>query len=167
MGYAEEALGELHGVSADVFRSDPVNASSPLGVGHMVPDFDRRTDLTVLAQEVHQNSKDHGFWDILNGLPINLEFLAIATKIALSHSELSEALEEVRNNTPLMYYRKSDGKPEGIIFELVDDIIRDLDLIAYLLNRSGIANRHDINELVKIKHHFNQTRPVMHGGKKF
>ena len=49
---------------------------------------------------------------------------SFGTIIALIHSEASEALEEWRKGKTYeeVYYRESDGKPEGILFELADCI---------------------------------------------
>ena len=49
-------------------------------------------------------------------------------------------------------------KPEGIAAELADVIIRVLDYCAY----AGI----DIENVLKVKHEYNKSRPYRHGGKK-
>jgi len=129
-------------------------------------------NLTEFAKEVHENAVNHGWWEQEHSL---------GEIIALCHSELSEALEEYRNNKPLMYYHcdshntrlmcpdKYDGcqygenkgcmqrKPEGIAVELADCIIR-------ILDSCGKENI-DIESVIKIKHEYNKTRPYKHGGK--
>lgn len=94
------------------------------------------------ANEIHENSKAHGWWD---------EERTAAEIVCLSHSELSEALEEYRNNRPMVYglmihgdekdtpYRETDMaairerglKPEGVAVELVDAAIRGMDWLAH------------------------------------
>lgn len=78
--------------------------------------------------------------------------------ICLMHSELSEALEELRNGkAPSEVYFK-DQKPEGVPIELADVVIRIFDF----------CGLHNINLQAAIvtKMVYNQTRPHRHGGKK-
>lgn len=143
------------------------------------------------------NSRDHGFhdsWPVHP--PVDLQpheeaayqrqlQLAVTEKLDLIHSEISEALEEIRKgHDPLKTYYsttvKSDSgetvtnhdeqltvkwegvgrptrKPEGFMVELADAVIRIGDL-AYLLGG-------DLEAAIAEKHEYNRTRPYKHGKK--
>ena len=81
----------------------------------------------------------------------------IAEKLMLIVTELSEALEEIRNPRSWQrgnYIYLKAGKPEGFPMELMDALIRLLDLCAAL--------RIDIASGLDIKMDFNEGRPYMH-----
>ena len=98
------------------------------------------------AKEIHENSMHHGWWD---------EDRSFGEIVALCHSELSEALEAYRNGEDMVWI--NDGKPDGIAVEMIDCIIRILDWC----DNEEI----DVDEVLKLKHAYNTTRPYKHGGK--
>ena len=91
-----------------------------------------------IQQVAYATSKEKGWWIGDPNIP---------EKLALIHSEVSEALEAYRNC--------KDGEMGE---ELADVIIRTLDLASYL----GI----DMEEEVLKKQRQNESRPYRHGGKR-
>lgn len=77
--------------------------------------------------------------------------------IALMHSELSEALEEIRINPDPKYLYYKENKPEGFGIELADCVIRIMDTCEYY----GI----DLEKMIQIKYEYNRTRSFRHGAK--
>ena len=124
--------------------------------------------LEMIRDNCYANSKAHGFWD---------EAWNLGEKIALIHSELSEALEAHRSKLPTMFlhndiqYHWQDGqvkmtpqrdkemkllsKPEGLAIELADAIIRIMDLCGKL--------DIDIGRAILTKMEYNSTRSHKHG----
>jgi len=99
-----------------------------------------------MVGEVHQNAVDHGWWEG--------EF-NFAEKIALMHSELSEALEGFRHGN-----RPDHHIPEfnNVEVELADVVIRIFDFCGH--------QEIDIGKVIVEKHNYNLTRAYKHGGKK-
>lgn len=85
-------------------------------------------------------------WDVFDN-----NFLG---NIALVHSELSEAVEEFRSGNPQLYYAK-DGKPEGVAVELVDAMIRIINIL--------YAMDVDVPMIIDHKNRYNRTRGWLHG----
>jgi len=103
--------------------------------------------IAELQVRARRNAVAHGFTES-----------SFVERLALVHSEVSEALEEYRDGSlPADVYWKESLKPEGVPIELADTVIRILDLCeAY-----GIDLEYAIEEKMK----FNETRPFRHGGK--
>lgn len=129
-------------------------------------------DIKSFQKEVHDNAIDHGWWEAPRGF---------AEIIALCHSELSEALEayrEVEKYPWEIYQKKRDhvlnreyfvcpedkelwnpaSKPEGMLTELADCVIRIMDYCGY--------KGWDLEKAIQLKHEYNKSRPYRHGGKK-
>ena len=111
--------------------------------------MDPEEDMTIsnLQKEIHKTAREKGFWDQQRN---------IGELIALCHSELSEALEEIRSGSePDRILHHGYMKPEGFPIELADLIIRVLDMAEGL----GI----DLEKAIRIKIAYNKTRERKHG----
>lgn len=105
-----------------------------------VSDFTQAFD--AMAREVHQTARDVGWWDEPRGFS---EF------IALTHSELSEALE---------YSRGDDVSDKiwphtGVEEELADVILRIMDYAT----AKGLL----VSKAIEAKNEYNKTREHKHG----
>ena len=110
-------------------------------------------DITTLSARSHKISTEKEWWADYQAAPGRYKPYVLATKIALIASEISEALEEARKNAYQKY--EKDGKPEGVVVELADAIIRIFDFCEHL----GL----DLKGALLDKLTFNETRPVKHG----
>ena len=106
-----------------------------------------KTDINILAKRINKIAKRHGW---------GLKSQNQGERIALIHSEISEALEAIRAENP-----RSDHIPDflGVEEEFADAVIRIIDF-CYVWN-------YRLAEAILAKIEYNATRPYKHGGKKF
>lgn len=82
----------------------------------------------------------------------------VPEKLMLVVTEISEAMECYRVDDSVTDLVIIDGKPEGLMVELADAIIR----ILHIAERFGV----DMTGILRAKMLYNETRPYRHGQKK-
>lgn len=102
-----------------------------------------------MSERAHARATTSGFYDY-QPQRNQTEILA---RLALIHSEVSEAIEAVRAGQ--LALTEIDGKPEGMVVELADAMIRIGDLCAWL--------ELDLEGATAAKMLFNAQRPYRHG----
>jgi len=107
--------------------------------------------IAEMVHAAHDNSKRKGWW-----IGIEIPADTIPEKLALIHSEVSEALECYRERR-LVTEVSPEGKPEGLPSELADVLIRIADLCGAL--------EIDLAAEVELKMAYNKTRAFRHGNK--
>jgi NTP pyrophosphatase (non-canonical NTP hydrolase) len=110
-------------------------------------DVELATDygLDVLSAILHETAIEKGFWNN----PKNFD--VFGNKLALVHSEVTEVLEAIRKNKG----------SEEIVEEMVDILIRTLDLYASMRNAGFVS--HSLDEILFKKMEINKARPALHG----
>lgn len=139
-----------------------------------------------LVARSHANAVEHGFYETWPDGKTKVHDVNVPEKLALIHSEISEALEAfrvdgVRRRCPhcngtgkcdhespgglcveckgagFTEIHQIDGKPEGFVVELADAVIR----IGDLCGAFGL----DLAAAIELKHAYNTQRAFRHGGK--
>ena len=101
--------------------------------------------LDALSAILHETAIEKGFWDG------EYSHDKIGNKLALVHSEVTEVLEDIR---------KSKGS-DSIVEEMVDVIIRLLDVYAAMRNKEQVL--HSLDEILEKKMNINKERQRLHG----
>ena len=97
-------------------------------------------ELKKICEKAHKTAVEHGFY---NHVHEDRDGICVPSKIALIHSELSEALEDDRIGS------------SKIGEELADAVIRIADLAEYL--------KIDLEKEIERKMKINEKRPFKHG----
>lgn len=114
------------------------------------------TYIAIPSPEViHKNAVEHGWYEGVTPETLDLHF--IPAKLALIHSEISEALEVYRKFGTPAPGRSHPCGHGSFGEELADAVIRILDLAGFL--------DIDLEHCILAKHEYNKTRPYRHGGK--
>ena len=87
----------------------------------------------------------------------------VSSMLLMIHAEVSEAAEALRDGEVDLSRVGGDGKPEGMIVELADVMIRVMHLAGMLKQREDIEM--SLCAAIKAKLAYNRTRPYRHGGK--
>jgi NTP pyrophosphatase (non-canonical NTP hydrolase) len=112
----------------------------------------QETDINKLVQKATENANKHGwkvYWHLMideEDVDTNTRYLSTPEALCLCHSELSEALEEYRNENK-----------EKFATEIADEFIR-------LLHLCGDLNI-NIASFINAKMSINEKRPINHGRK--
>ena len=109
-----------------------------------------------LAHEISETAESKGFWN-MDGVG---DVGAIPTKLALIHTEISEALEVHRtfydDEVASEYTGMTPMQEEAFSEEMADAMIRILDVI-------GFYGLEDFGEILIAKMDANRERPHLHG----
>ena len=111
-------------------------------------------DFARLQTIIHCNAVNKGFWERNGKTQDPFDPDVVAGKLALIHSEVSEALESIRNGNPESDHLKG---VDGFSEEAGDAIVRILDLC----EARGI----NLIDVILKKVDYNLRREHMHGGK--
>lgn len=123
---------------------------------------DTASVLNELAIKIHSDNVQAGWWKDKDGVDIRNNPYCFSNKLALCHSELSEALEADRKGLNDSHLPHRDGRE----VEIADAIIRLLDLCgAYNLDIGGALVEKSLYNLKRLDHKL-ETRNAA-GGKAY
>lgn len=109
-------------------------------------------ELRDWQQQVYATEKSKG-WHEIQPVP------TFGDRLALVVEELGEMMKEYRTHhepTEIYFNPEKPSKPEGIPIEAADVVIRVMNLCSHY----GI----DLEEAIRMKDAYNQTRQPLHGG---
>lgn len=115
------------------------------------------TTIPKLMRDAFATAKAKGFWKDHDQIHTNP--LIVGVQIGLIVSEAVEALEAWRLSGDVTNTYGDNGKPEGLPSELADVVIR----VAQLCEAMGV----DLEGAIGEKMRYNETRPLLHGGRRF
>lgn len=123
-----------------------------------------------LATEIYQTAISKGWWDEFKmavtcekpfiEVPKDLFIrMFLICKLTLISTEVSEAIEELREKKINWFSRNDKLKPEGLLSEIADIDIRLYDFIEALKR----YYKSDYENILNLKAEYNKKRPYKHG----
>lgn len=155
MGYRNPLHPSLDGSIDEQTERELNRPLSEMERSTQSPAYGKWSAICDLQREVHRIAVEHGWWE---------EDRNFGEMLALVHSEISEALEAWREGQEDVWYSTGANlvghlpKPEGVVVELADAVIRILDIA----EERGV----DLGTIIVEKMRYNETREYRHGGKR-
>lgn len=139
-----------------------------------------KASIETLQDNAHQNAIAKGFWD---GVQINARGQRVMTnselaeKLCLIHSEVSEALEDLRDGKMETQFLETSGDQKGDVLDFDQAVCRGdslrfmkpigfpselADIAIRLFDLCGALNI-DLQHEIELKMAHNATRPAKHG----
>lgn len=113
-----------------------------------------------VVSDAHTTAVASGWWE---GVPDADRLFPsperLLSKLMLITTEVAEAAECVRLGNPLYWVDEANDKPEGLLSELADIVIRIGDLVG------SMEVGPEFEEAIRAKLAYNKTRSHRHGGK--
>jgi NTP pyrophosphatase (non-canonical NTP hydrolase) len=118
--------------------------------------FNEPDDLVVQFEKFMRTTVDEEYYEKFKPVFADFKQARTGLRLALIHSELSEALEGIRKG----------NQPDSHIPEFSSEEAEMADAVIRIMNLAN-SNGSRLAEAIVAKQNYNRERPFRHGGKKF